>query len=59
MNYGGNNMPKVNRKNIEEERERELLKLKLEKANATIDYLAMMTDVELPNEEESEVIADE
>lgn len=48
----------VKRKNIADERDKEMLANKLAKATATIDYLAMMTDVELPNEE-SEVTEDE
>lgn len=43
---------------IEEKAKIELLTSRLAKANATIDYLAMMTDTDLPNEE-SEVIEDE
>lgn len=51
-------MPKVKKVDIEEEREKEKAAAELAKARATIDYIAMMTDVELPNEE-SEVIEDE
>lgn len=47
----------IKKKNIEEERDKEILANQLAKATATIDYLAMMTDIELPNE--SEVIINE
>lgn len=52
-------MPKVKRNNINEKTKEELLAMKVEKAQATMDYIAMMSDIDLPNEEESEVIEDE
>ena len=36
------------------ERENMLLKAELEKAKATTEYIGMMVDVELPEEEETE-----
>lgn len=38
-------------KSIKDLTQIELLNSKLAKANAIIDYLAMMTDIELPNKE--------
>ena len=45
-------------KSIQDATQIELLNAKLAKADATIDYLAMMSDIDLPSEE-SEVIEDE
>ena len=49
-------MPKVERKNIKDKTTQELSAMKAAKAQASVDYIAMMSDIDLPNEEESEVI---
>lgn len=48
-------MPRVIRKkSIENSNQIELLTSKLAEANSIIDYLAMMTDVDIPEEVENE-----
>lgn len=44
---------------VAEEREKENLRATVEQQAAIIDYIAMMTDVELPTTGESEVLGDE
>lgn len=45
---------KKNRNGIQEERETERMKAKIEKQEAMIEYVAVMADVELPEEEGKE-----
>lgn len=54
-NYGGKTFMiyKPNRKTVAEQRKEELLSAEVERLKAMLDYVAIMTDVEIFNEEEA------